>query len=73
MAEDNNPQTGDSAAAGDAASNPWADASAQQGSGGAASDPWGSAGPTPDAGTGSGPEGWLDNAEAVSDVHNTLM
>ncbi|MGP4844494.1 glycine betaine/L-proline ABC transporter permease ProW [Marinobacter sp. 1Y8] len=71
MAEENNAQTGDNAAAGDAASNPWADASAQQGSGGAASDPWGSAGPAPDAGTDT--EGWLDNTEAVTAVHNTLM
>lgn len=73
MAEENNPQTGDSATTGDTASNPWADASAQQGSGGTASDPWGSAGPTPDAGTNTGAESWLDNSDAVATVQNTVL
>ncbi|MAA65408.1 MAG: proline/glycine betaine ABC transporter permease ProW [Alteromonadaceae bacterium] len=73
MAEENNPQTGDNATTGDTASNPWADASAQQGSGGTASDPWGSAGPTPDAGTNTGAESWLDNSDAVATVQNTVL
>ncbi|MDG5500133.1 glycine betaine/L-proline ABC transporter permease ProW [Marinobacter sp. BGYM27] len=73
MAEENNPQTGDNATTADTASNPWADASAQQGSGGTASDPWGSAGPTPDAGTNTGAESWLDNSDAVATVQNTVL
>lgn len=73
MAEENNPQTGDNATTGDTASNPWTDASAQQGSGGTASDPWGSAGPTPDAGTNTGAESWLDNSDAVATVQNTVL
>lgn len=49
-------------------SNPWADASEQQGSGGSSSNPWGSAGST-ESDTSSD---WLSGAESIEQVQNTF-
>ncbi|BES69193.1 glycine betaine/L-proline ABC transporter permease ProW [Marinobacter nanhaiticus D15-8W] len=49
-------------------SNPWADASEQQGSGGTSSNPWGGAGST----EGNSDSSWLSSAESVEQVQNTL-
>lgn len=72
MAEENATQGGAAAPQADAASNPWAAASEQQGTGGGAGNPWGDAGTSSAADGGDVGTGWLDQADQVDVVQNTL-
>lgn len=71
MADNNTTQTGDTAPQDTGGANPWADATQQQGSGGDASNPWGAASGGADAGSDGGAS-WLNGADQVDVVHNTL-